>query len=75
MNFLIIGEGVWFSVRFSSFLLYSVQLLSCRNCKRLRDFEEIEISRHQRIRPLDSEQACIFRLQCFVITKGNERTN
>jgi hypothetical protein len=33
-----IGKGVWFSIRFSSFLLY-------RNCKRLREFVEIEISR------------------------------
>jgi hypothetical protein len=31
------GKGVWFSIRFSFFLLY-------RNCKRLREFEEIEIS-------------------------------
>jgi hypothetical protein len=30
------GKGVWFSIRFSSLLLY-------RNCKRLREFEEIEI--------------------------------
>ncbi len=29
--------GIWFSIRFFSFLLY-------RNCKRLREFEEIEIS-------------------------------
>jgi hypothetical protein len=34
---LTIGKGVWLSIRFSSFLLY-------RNCKRLREFEEIEIS-------------------------------
>jgi hypothetical protein len=31
------GKGVWFSIRFSFFLLY-------RNCKRLREFEEIDIS-------------------------------
>ncbi len=31
-----IGKGVRFSIRFSSLLLY-------RNCKRLREFEEIEI--------------------------------
>ncbi len=37
MGFLTIGKGVWFPIRFSSFLLY-------RNCKRLREFEEIEIS-------------------------------
>jgi hypothetical protein len=37
-------EGVWFSIKFSSFLL-SAQLLNCRSCKRLREFEEIEISR------------------------------
>jgi hypothetical protein len=30
-------KGEWFFIRFSSFLLY-------RNCKRLREFEEIEIS-------------------------------
>ncbi len=30
-------RGVWISSRFSSFLLY-------RNCKRLREFEEREIS-------------------------------
>ncbi len=41
-----IGNGVWFSIRFSSFIFYSVQYLNCRNCKRLREFEEIEISRH-----------------------------
>jgi hypothetical protein len=33
MNFLAIGKGLWFSF----FFLY-------RNCKRLREFEEIEIS-------------------------------
>jgi hypothetical protein len=33
-----IGKGVWFFIMFSSFLLY-------RNCKRLLDLEEIEISR------------------------------
>ena len=32
------GGGVTFYIRFSSFLHY-------RNCKRLREFEEIEISR------------------------------
>ncbi len=31
-----IGKGVWFSISFSSFLLYG-------NCKRWREFEEIEI--------------------------------
>ncbi len=36
MYFLNHREGVWFSIRFSSFLLY--------NCKSLREFEEIEIS-------------------------------
>jgi hypothetical protein len=41
MNFLTIGKEEWFS----SFLLYSVLLLNCRNCKRLSDFEEKEISR------------------------------
>ncbi len=33
-----IGKGVWFSIRFFSFLLYSVQWLNYRNCKRLREF-------------------------------------
>jgi hypothetical protein len=33
-----IGKRVWFSISFSSFLLYG-------NFKRLREFEEIEISR------------------------------
>jgi hypothetical protein len=45
MDFLNIGREVWLSIRFSSFLLYSVQVMNCRNCKRLRKFEEIEISR------------------------------
>jgi hypothetical protein len=31
------GKGVWFSMSFPSFLTY-------RNCKRLCEFEEIEIS-------------------------------
>jgi hypothetical protein len=31
------GKGIWVSIRFSSLLPY-------RNSKRLRDFEEIEIS-------------------------------
>jgi hypothetical protein len=31
-------EGEWFSIKFSSMLPY-------RNCKRVREFEEIEISR------------------------------
>ncbi len=35
-----IGKGPWFFIRFSSFLLY-------RNCKRLREFDEIEISRRR----------------------------
>ncbi len=38
MDFLNKGNGIWFPIRFSSFLLY-------RNCKRLREFEEIGISR------------------------------
>ncbi len=40
-------EGGRFSIRFSSFLLYSVQKLNYmyKNCKRLREFEDIEISR------------------------------
>jgi hypothetical protein len=33
-----IGTG---SVRFSSFPIYSVHELNCRNCKRLREFLEI----------------------------------
>jgi len=37
MDFLNHRERVWLPIRFSSFLLY-------RNCKRLREFEEIEIS-------------------------------
>jgi hypothetical protein len=37
MDFLNHREGVWFSIRSSSFLLY-------KNCKRLRAFEKIEIS-------------------------------
>jgi hypothetical protein len=45
MDFLNHREGVLFSIRFSSFLRYSVQGLNRRNCKRLREFEEIEISR------------------------------
>jgi hypothetical protein len=45
MDFLTIGKGVWFSIRFSSFLLLNVQLMNYRNSKRLREFEEIEISR------------------------------
>jgi hypothetical protein len=36
MDFFTMGKGVWFSIRFSSFLLYSVQQLNCRNCMRLR---------------------------------------
>jgi hypothetical protein len=36
MDFLNYREGVWFSIRFSFFSL-------SRNCKRLREFEEIEI--------------------------------
>jgi hypothetical protein len=31
---------VWFSIRFSSFLFYSVQKLNSRNCKRLRELKE-----------------------------------
>jgi hypothetical protein len=45
IDFLNYIEGVWFSIRFSSFLLYSLQQLNCKYCKRLREFEEIEISR------------------------------
>jgi hypothetical protein len=33
MDFLNHREGVWFTIRFSSFLIY-------RNCKRLSEFEE-----------------------------------
>jgi hypothetical protein len=36
-------EGMIF-YQFSSFLLYSVQILNSRNCDRLREFEEVEIS-------------------------------
>jgi hypothetical protein len=38
MEFLNHGGGGMVSIRFSSFLIY-------RNCKRLREFEEIDISR------------------------------
>jgi hypothetical protein len=49
VDFLNHGEGgMVFFIRFSSFLLY-------RNCKRLREFEEIEISR-QSCRPDCEEQ-------------------
>ncbi len=33
-------KRVWFSIRFSSFLLYSVQELNCRNWKRLRELSQ-----------------------------------
>jgi hypothetical protein len=36
-----IGNGVLFSIRFFSFLLYPAKKLNFRNCKRLREFEEI----------------------------------
>ncbi len=45
MYFLNLRERVRFSIRFSSFLLYCEQKLNCKNCKRLRKFEEIEILR------------------------------
>ncbi len=45
MDFLTLREGVRFSIRFSSFLLYCEHKLNCRNCKRLRKFAEIEIPR------------------------------
>jgi hypothetical protein len=35
------------SISFSSLLLCSVQQMNARNCKRLREFEEIEISRRK----------------------------
>jgi hypothetical protein len=38
------GDVVSYQVKFSSFLLYST-LTHCGNCKRLREFGEIEISR------------------------------
>jgi hypothetical protein len=41
MDFLNHREGVRFSIRFSSFLLYSVQYRTIEKCKRLREFEEI----------------------------------
>jgi hypothetical protein len=48
MNFLNhIGKVIWISVRFFppfSFTEYG-RTLNCRNCKRLREFEEKEISR------------------------------
>jgi hypothetical protein len=37
------GKGIWFSIRFSSFLLYNVQKLKSRNCKKLREFEKIDL--------------------------------
>jgi hypothetical protein len=40
MDFLYYREGVKLSIRFSSFFLY-------RNCKRLREFEEIKISKQR----------------------------
>jgi hypothetical protein len=43
MDFLNHMEGG--TVFYQVFLYYSVQLPNCRNCKRLREFEEIEISR------------------------------
>jgi hypothetical protein len=35
---------IFYQVFRKSFLLYSAQQLICRNCKRLREFEDIEIS-------------------------------
>ncbi len=49
------GRGVWFSIRFSSFLLYSVQSLNCKNCMRLCEFEEIGIARQSEVRFAVSE--------------------
>jgi hypothetical protein len=43
MDFLNHREGGVVFYQVSSFLLYSVQ--NSRNCKRLREFDEIEISR------------------------------
>jgi hypothetical protein len=40
MDFLNHREGGMVSIRFSSFLLYNVQQLNWRNCKRLREFED-----------------------------------
>ncbi len=48
-----IGKGVWFSISFSTFLLYG-------NCKRLREFEEIEISRQS---------------YCIEVTMNNKEEN
>jgi hypothetical protein len=41
MDFLNQREGGMFSIRFFSFLLYSVQVLNSRNCERLREFGEM----------------------------------
>jgi hypothetical protein len=38
------GSVVWFSIRFSLLPLLHCTVTHCRNCKRLREFEEIEIS-------------------------------
>jgi hypothetical protein len=38
------GSVVWFSIRFSLLPLLQCTVTHCRNCKRLREFKEIEIS-------------------------------
>jgi hypothetical protein len=49
--------GVWFSIRFSSFLLY-------RNCKRLCAFEEMEISRQICRGDCELQEGKLLRLLC-----------
>jgi hypothetical protein len=62
MDFLLHRKGVWFSIRFSTFLITSVQQLNSRNCKRLREFEEIEISRQSCRGDCEKQEGKLLRL-------------
>ncbi len=73
-------EGGMVSIRFSSFLLFSLQKLNWRNCKRLQEFEEIEIARQAvevtvNSKEENSSEFCLDFVQEFGLWSGKTLPN
>jgi hypothetical protein len=62
MDFLNHKEGVWFFIRFSSFLLY-------RNCQRLREFESKAVLVTVNNKEENSSDFCLDFVQQFGLEK------
>jgi hypothetical protein len=58
------GKEVWFSISFSSFFLY-------RTCKRLREFEEIDIEVTVNNKEENSYDSCLDFVEKFGLREGD----